>query len=98
MPIAFTNWTGAFAGASFEDDPNGLVAWSLPPGPTVASFFVVPGAELAQIVWQTTASANVTAYQLRRASNATGPFAIFEQQGFRVVNDFAPYPVLRLEL
>jgi GNAT superfamily N-acetyltransferase len=28
----------------------------------------------------------------------TGPFAIFEQQGFRIVNDFAPYPVLRLEL
>ncbi len=28
----------------------------------------------------------------------TGPFSIFEQHGFRIVNDFAPYPVLRLEV
>jgi GNAT superfamily N-acetyltransferase len=27
-----------------------------------------------------------------------GPFSIFEQYGFRIVNDFAPYPVLRLEV
>jgi hypothetical protein len=28
----------------------------------------------------------------------TGPFSIFEEHGFRIVNDFAPYPVLRLEV
>ena len=28
----------------------------------------------------------------------TGPFSIFEQHGFQIVNDFAPYPVLRLEV
>ena len=27
-----------------------------------------------------------------------GPISIFERAGFQVVNDFAPYPVLRLEL
>lgn len=27
-----------------------------------------------------------------------GPFSIFERAGFQVVNDFGPYPVLRLEL
>jgi GNAT superfamily N-acetyltransferase len=28
----------------------------------------------------------------------TGPFALFERAGFRVVHDFAPYPVVRLDL
>ncbi len=28
----------------------------------------------------------------------TGPLALFERHGFRTVNDFKPYPVLRLEL
>jgi GNAT superfamily N-acetyltransferase len=28
----------------------------------------------------------------------TGPFPLFEEQGFHIVNDFAPYPVLRLDL
>jgi GNAT superfamily N-acetyltransferase len=28
----------------------------------------------------------------------TGPFALFQRRGFMVVNDFAPYPVLRLPL
>jgi GNAT superfamily N-acetyltransferase len=27
-----------------------------------------------------------------------GPYELFERQGFAIVNDFAPYPVLRLEL
>ena len=28
----------------------------------------------------------------------TGPFAIFEQAGFKIVSDFAPYPVLRYDV
>jgi len=28
----------------------------------------------------------------------TGPFSIFEQAGFKIVNDFGPYPVLRYEV
>lgn len=28
----------------------------------------------------------------------TGPFALYTRAGFRVVHDFAPYPVMRLEL
>jgi GNAT superfamily N-acetyltransferase len=28
----------------------------------------------------------------------TGPFSLFERAGFRVVNDFSPYPVMRLSL
>ena len=28
----------------------------------------------------------------------TGPFSIFEQAGFKIVSDFAPYPVLRYEV
>ena len=28
----------------------------------------------------------------------TGPFSIFEQAGFKIVSDFAPYPVLRYDL
>jgi GNAT superfamily N-acetyltransferase len=28
----------------------------------------------------------------------TGPFATFERAGFAIVNDFGPYPVMRLEL
>jgi hypothetical protein len=77
VPISLTNWTGAFAGPTFEDDPNSLIAWNLQAGPTLASFFVVPGAELAEIVWHTTSSANVTGYQVRRANAAAGPFSIF---------------------
>jgi GNAT superfamily N-acetyltransferase len=28
----------------------------------------------------------------------TGPFSIFEQAGFKIVSDFAPYPVLRYDV
>lgn len=28
----------------------------------------------------------------------TGPFSIFEQAGFKIVHDFAPYPVLRYDV
>ncbi len=40
----------------------------------------------------------------RRAEQAgpaelwTGPFSIFEQAGFKIVSDFAPYPVLRYDV
>jgi len=28
----------------------------------------------------------------------TGPFSIYEQAGFKIVSDFAPYPVLRYDV
>lgn len=35
---------------------------------------------------------------LRPEELGTGPFSVFESEGFAVVHDFAPYPVLRLVL
>jgi hypothetical protein len=86
VPVSFTNWTGAFAGPSFENDPNNLITWNLQAPPAIASFTVIPGAELAQIVWHMTSEAGVVGYQIRRAGNAAGPFPVVLSSGAGVLD------------
>jgi hypothetical protein len=77
-PVALTNWTGAYAGASFENDPGNLIAWN-PPQQTSLSFLVEPGAELTEITWSSVTLVDYTSFELRRATSPSGPWQmIFE--------------------
>jgi hypothetical protein len=81
VPISLTNWTGAFAGPAFESDPNGLITWNLQAPPVLASFHVIPGAELAEVVWAMTDQTGVASFQVRRATSAAGPFPVIMNAG-----------------
>ena len=72
-PVAFTNWTGVFAGPAFESDPNNLIAWN-PPQQTALTFSAQPGAELSEITWTVSTFVDYAGFSLRRATNPGGPF------------------------
>jgi hypothetical protein len=81
LPVSFTNWGGAFAGPSFESDPNGLITWNVQAAPVVAAFVVDPGAELAEVLWTMASQTGVASYQVRRATSAAGPFPVIASLG-----------------
>ncbi len=73
-PISFTNFTGAWSGPGFENDPSNLISWTAPEHTTLANFRVQQGAELATISWNTTVEYDVSIFILERSTNAGGPF------------------------
>jgi hypothetical protein len=76
LPVSLTNWSGAFAGPSFEDDPNGLITWNTQTAPVLASFSAFPGPDLVHLVWHMTSQAGVASYTVRRAASQAGPYAV----------------------
>jgi hypothetical protein len=73
-PFGFTNWTGAFSGPSFENDPLSQIAWNPPEASVLAQFSVQPGAELAEVTWRTSAEVDLAGFEIQRATSQAGPF------------------------
>ena len=73
-PIGFTNWTGAFSGPSFENDPGNHISWNPPEASMLAQFAAAPGASLAEVSWRTSSEVDLAGFELQRATSQAGPW------------------------
>ncbi len=69
-PITFTDFSGAFSGPPFENDPNNLITWN----PSVTSFTATPGLSQVSLAWQTINEFELQSSILERSTSLAGPF------------------------
>lgn len=72
--VDLVNWTGAFAGSAFEDDPNGLVQWLPPVQTNLVSFVAQAGSEKVGLEWRVGSVEDAEAFVLECSDG--GPFAV----------------------
>jgi hypothetical protein len=71
--ITLVNWSGAFSGPGFEDDPGMQLDWG-PPELTEASLSARWKPDHVQVAWTTTSEIDAEAFLLRRSIEPAGPF------------------------
>jgi hypothetical protein len=71
--ITLVNWSGAFSGPTFEDDPGMQLDWG-PPELTEASLSARWKPDHVQVAWTTTSEIDAEAFLLRRSIEPAGPF------------------------
>jgi hypothetical protein len=72
--VTFVNWTGAFAGPAFENDPQGLIDWAAPQTTQLASFAAIPGREQVNVAFTTSAEVDAVQFLLEQGPAPGGPF------------------------
>jgi len=72
-PLTFVDSAGDFAGAAFESDPLGLIAWTSMPT-TVDEFTATPDADIVQLEWSTSSEVQTDAWVLQRSTSAGGTY------------------------
>jgi hypothetical protein len=74
-PIRLVNWSGAFSGPAFEDDPNGVIEWSAAEATELGAFASLGAVQSVGISFDTVSeSEDVVAFHVLRAESPSGPF------------------------
>jgi hypothetical protein len=71
--VTLVNWSGAFSGPAFEDDPASKLDWG-PPELTSASLSARWKPDHVLVEWTTTSEIDAEAFVLRRSIEPSGPF------------------------
>ncbi len=74
--VTLRNWTGAFAGSTFEDDPGNRIVWAPPVQTGVASFTSTAGPGKLQLAWTTSSEVDASAFLLEWSTSPLGPFSL----------------------
>jgi hypothetical protein len=77
-PISFTNFSGAFGGEAFDDDPTNAISWNAPETTVLAGMTLTPGASAVTASFATTAEFDVEAFVLDRRE-PPGAFAFVDE-------------------
>ncbi len=76
--LAFTNWSGGFAGEAFDDDPSNLLTWGPAENTVVASMSghrPPAAANTVHVAWATSTEVDCAAFVVERALEPGGTFA-----------------------
>lgn len=73
--VTFTNWGGAFAGPTFEDDPSNLITWAPPQSTQLSTFTLIGAAAKVFVDFTTATEVDVVSFQIERANAIGGPYA-----------------------
>jgi cytoskeletal protein CcmA (bactofilin family) len=72
--LSMVGATGAFAGAAYEDDPLGLVAWNAADATSVASFAAVAGPRRVELAFELASVGLALGFELEVGPGPAGPF------------------------
>ncbi len=74
--LLFEAWSGAFGGATFEDDPLGLIDWDASDATVLDHVAATAGPRRVSIDWQTSTEGAIEGFRLEYGPTPSGPFAL----------------------
>jgi cytoskeletal protein CcmA (bactofilin family) len=72
--LLFEAWSGAFGGATYEDDPLGLIDWDASDATVLDHVAATAGPRRVAIDWQTSAEGAIEGFRLEYGPTPSGPF------------------------